>query len=583
MNRLASGLSVFFAAMYLYACSDGGPCHTKGAVRRDGVCECPAGSHYLKDAAANIDRCFGEAVDGGSVVDGAVVVDAARATPEAGMDATLDAGRDGGAANIDAEVVVASASDAGAFEPSASEASVQGGNTLPQETCSVSGALRCALPGSAARQRCEAGQWSPAEACTAPEVCDPSDPSAPATCRALAEACKGSADKPACDGATMLFCGHDGFADRSASCESKLQCEVGLSRAACAPCLPGAFRCTGAMLEKCGADGQQYEPVLPACSSAALCNAQAGACTASACVAGSKTCKGDTLQTCNALLTGFDDQACGAGLCDGVGKQCDVCVPNTKTCVGSSVKTCNGEGQGFDTAACPSARPLCTGNGSCVECTQASECPAAGECSVAMCNAASGSCGTMIKASGTPCSVGICDGKGVCGPAPTCGDGVKNQASEECDDGNRIERDDCLNNCKAAICGDGLVNIFGTETALKEQCDPKDPGETAWTCSGCDKLTVYNACVMNGDCNAGEFCLGSNKRCTPSCTAGGKLGALSGCPMPPAPLVPYCNEALGVCVITGCRSSADCPAGQVCRDFSGDPNLPYQSGCLNAS
>lgn len=576
--RVAVVLSVFLA-MTLSACNDDGSCISEGAVRIAGVCKCPVGTRYVQNRAAKIDRCESD------VGDASVAADAAWTPPKDGLDAAVDGSRDAAALKPDREVLVPSAGDAQV--PSASDAqvtttsdaqqadrpvadaNVQGGNVLPADLCPTNGALRCVMPGTAARQRCDAGQWTTTDSCASGEVCDAPAPSGAVTCRPVVEVCKGSADNPACDGSTMVFCGKTGFADRTAPCESKLQCEVGLARGACAACLPGAFRCTGAMLEKCSVDGQKYEAVPPACSSAALCNAQAGACTASACVAGSKTCRGDILQTCNATLTGFDEQTCGAGLCDGVGKQCDVCVPSTKSCDGNSVKSCNAQGQGFDTVVCDPARPFCTGNGSCVQCRQPADCAPVGECSVATCNTATGSCGSMFKASGTPCSAGICDGKGVCGPAPFCGDGVKNQPSEECDDGNKFDQDDCLNNCKTARCGDGVANLFGSNLALLEECEPNVNNWTKWNCSMCKQVTIYNRCTSSAECTAPENC--SLGFCSRGCTPLGGWGSQSTCPAPPGPLVAWCNNGVGICQLTECKTNVDCPSDFTCGaiDFGG--------------
>jgi len=45
--------------------------------------------------------------------------------------------------------------------------------------------------------------------------------------------------------------------------------------------------------------------------------------------------------------------------------------------------------------------------------------------------------------------------------ADSCGDEIV-QLGEECDDGNVINNDSCLNHCKLAICGDGVIR-FGSE------------------------------------------------------------------------------------------------------------------------
>ena len=54
--------------------------------------------------------------------------------------------------------------------------------------------------------------------------------------------------------------------------------------------------------------------------------------------------------------------------------------------------------------------------------------------------------------------------------APRCGDGIVNQTSEQCDDGNQNNEDNCRNNCTppgggGPYCGDGIVN------QTSEQCD----------------------------------------------------------------------------------------------------------------
>ena len=49
-----------------------------------------------------------------------------------------------------------------------------------------------------------------------------------------------------------------------------------------------------------------------------------------------------------------------------------------------------------------------------------------------------------------------------------CGDGVVRAGIEECDDGNSDEGDECLNDCSAATCGDGIVHVG------MEECDMED-------------------------------------------------------------------------------------------------------------
>ena len=56
----------------------------------------------------------------------------------------------------------------------------------------------------------------------------------------------------------------------------------------------------------------------------------------------------------------------------------------------------------------------------------------------------------LMALSGCPSDDGIRDDRGV------CGDGTQ-QATEACDDGNRVDEDACTNLCALARCGDGIV------------------------------------------------------------------------------------------------------------------------------
>jgi cysteine-rich repeat protein len=56
-----------------------------------------------------------------------------------------------------------------------------------------------------------------------------------------------------------------------------------------------------------------------------------------------------------------------------------------------------------------------------------------------------------------------------------CGDGVKHEGVEACDDGNDLDSDACLSSCKLAKCGDGVA-WEGTE-----ECDGEDLAGT--TCA----------------------------------------------------------------------------------------------------
>jgi hypothetical protein len=128
----------------------------------------------------------------------------------------------------------------------------------------------------------------------------------------------------------------------------------------------------------------------------------------------------------------------GKGTCNDMG-QCGSCTPGTKTCTGGhTFATCTSGGMPGQNQTCPSSADICTGDGSCVQCMVASDCPTApNDCSTPTCSA--GICGTSPKMAGTPtsmqsagdCKINVCDGKGgitsqvdvtdkPTSPAPSC-------------------------------------------------------------------------------------------------------------------------------------------------------------------
>jgi len=53
-----------------------------------------------------------------------------------------------------------------------------------------------------------------------------------------------------------------------------------------------------------------------------------------------------------------------------------------------------------------------------------------------------------------------------CTPVTFCGDGIVNDVTEQCDDGDNIDNDECTNNCTLPRCGDGIV-----QPSNNEECD----------------------------------------------------------------------------------------------------------------
>ena len=91
-----------------------------------------------------------------------------------------------------------------------------------------------------------------------------------------------------------------------------------------------------------------------------------------------------------------------------------------------------------------------------------------------------------------------------------CGDGVVNQAGEQCDDGNLVDDDGCDRNCTPTACGNGIVTVG-------EECDD---GNTV-NGDGCDNNCTVTSCG-NGVAGPGEECDDGNATngdgCDVNCT-----------------------------------------------------------------
>jgi cysteine-rich repeat protein len=91
-----------------------------------------------------------------------------------------------------------------------------------------------------------------------------------------------------------------------------------------------------------------------------------------------------------------------------------------------------------------------------------------------------------------------------------CGDGVVNQGTEQCDDGNATDGDGCDTNCTLTACGNGIQTVG-------EACDDGNGVDG----DGCDANCTLTACG-NGVVTAGEACddgnLISGDGCDSNCT-----------------------------------------------------------------
>lgn len=123
-------------------------------------------------------------------------------------------------------------------------------------------------------------------------------------------------------------------------------------------------------------------------------------------------------------------------------------------------------------------------------------------------------------------------------------------------------------------CGDG-------KKGADEECDPMHPAWTPWSCdTSCKLRTTYLACGGNleepeGGCANGERC--ANGQCIRWCNAP------ADCPAAPsgATVMTTCFvDALGMCIVSGCKAATDCPPSLACV-YNSSPLLQMNicAGC----
>ena len=86
-----------------------------------------------------------------------------------------------------------------------------------------------------------------------------------------------------------------------------------------------------------------------------------------------------------------------------------------------------------------------------------------------------------------------------------CGDGIVRDGVEECDDGNIFDNDGCTNECKNAVCGDGIVQFF------VEACDDGntvDGDGCDSTCQNEGFLAILFGIAAGAGATAGAIALG---------------------------------------------------------------------------
>lgn len=201
-------------------------------------------------------------------------------------------------------------------------------------------------------------------------------------------------------------------------------------------------------------------------------------------------------------------------------------------------------------AACSEgAGSFCDGAGSCVECNDATQCSAPGDCATRACT--SNACVFTNKTEGTSCGAsGVCDGSGVC---------VGCTKPSDCPDPGDCQHPTCASNTcgvapdpKDQPCTDGVCDGTGkcVDCTLATQCGPgnecNDPACTSNVCTLKPKLA--GTTCPSGVCNAAGSCV--------ECIMDG------GCPDLGECTSPVCNN--GVCGTVNDDKSTTCSNGQYC-------------------
>ena len=547
-------------------------CVTSSAAQCDpkGPTVCPEGTRCGIEGQCRNDCASGEGCLAGQTcnAEGLCVGTDAQRDPQ-----NLGSGGAPGAAGAGGQGAVPVGGAAGMAGMSGSAGAPSGGAPPVGSPCTMEAAIRCEGSAQLARSVCTAGVWAAAESCTGGQLCDRGT----GECKDVVAACVGRQPGEAvCTGVTRTVCGPDLVSSTSKACTTAQHCEQGQGPD-CATCLTGEHTCSGEMLQICNAAHDGFAPV-EMCTQAP-CNATLGRCTNLICDPGTYSCDLGTnsLQLCNTDGTAFASTTpCGANTCDAVGGQCDTCVPNQATgCVGSAQKSvCATDGQSASPVLCSSvdaAKPLCVGQGECVQCADATACQPQNDCYTATCN--SWTCGQTFRGQHQPCSGGFCDSGGTC---RTC-----TQSAGQCGGGMPV----CLNNGCVA-CTPNPTPSLCADSNTPQYCNANGAWQNASDCSGGTPACLNGACVACApnptpslclDSNTPQFCNANGAWQNATDCSGGMPACLNGAcvqcspnPTPTQCAVPlictktpqYCNSA-GSWV-----SSAQCTTGNICSSGS---------------
>ncbi len=131
-------------------------------------------------------------------------------------------------------------------------------------------------------------------------------------------------------------------------------------------------------------------------------------------------------------------------------------------------------------------------------------------------------CGNGVMEAGEDCDDGNLDNEDAClnnCAAASCGDGFIEVGVEDCDDTNLADNDACTNACKMAICGDGLT------WAGNEDCDDANVDDTD-ACDTACKTVVHRKVFVSSAAYNGNLqgLAGADDRCQALATSAGFPG-----------------------------------------------------------
>lgn len=156
------------------------------------------------------------------------------------------------------------------------------GGSQQGEPCTDEGARTCPAPAQQTYLECVGGFWVSGE-CPGDDICDTRPGPTYGQCSTPVAVCVGHAPGDVvCEGEVLHVCGPELLTSETITCLSATHCQVGTS-GQCAVCLPGEYKCDGALLLQCAATHLEFELVAD-CVEPAYCNAaqqKCASCTSS--------------------------------------------------------------------------------------------------------------------------------------------------------------------------------------------------------------------------------------------------------------------------------------------------------------